>query len=154
MCKFVCVLLPVCRQLDVIRLGKTWRQCNSPVRKKPNFDSTNQLFVQESAALLGLWRCQMDGSRKRTYFQTASLALSRFTIPLLPRGQSHLARILVSFRQAASHHLATFTLKVTVLVPPAFLMTNLYCPSFSGVNLTEHFGPDESSLATSAPVES
>ena len=53
-----------------------------------------------------------------------------------------------------SHHLATFTLKVTVLVPPAFLMTNLYCPSFSGVNLTEHFGPDESSLATSAPVES
>jgi hypothetical protein len=68
--------------------------------------------------------------------------------------ESHLARILVSFRQAASHHLATFILKVTVLVPPAFLMTNLYCPSFSGVNLTEHFGPDESSLATSAPVES
>ena len=65
-----------------------------------------------------------------------------------------LFEILVSFRQAASHHLATFTLKVTVLVPPAFLMTNLYCPSFSGVNLTEHFGPDESSLATSAPAES
>jgi hypothetical protein len=68
--------------------------------------------------------------------------------------ESHLARIRMSFRQAASHHLATFTLKVTVLVPPAFLMTNLYCPSFSGVTLTEHFGPDESSLATSAPVES
>jgi hypothetical protein len=68
--------------------------------------------------------------------------------------KSHLARILVSFRQAASHHLATFTLKVTVLIPPAFLMTNLYCPSFSGVTLTEHFGPDESSFATSAPVES
>jgi hypothetical protein len=68
--------------------------------------------------------------------------------------ESHLARILVSFLQPASHHLATFILKVTVLVPPAFLMTNLYCPSFSGVNLTEHFGPDESSLATSAPVES
>src|SRR5277367_1385913 len=67
---------------------------------------------------------------------------------------AHLARILVSFRQAASHHLATFTLKVTVLAPPAFLMTNLYCPSFSGVTLTEHFGPGESSLATSAPEES
>ena len=68
--------------------------------------------------------------------------------------ESHLARILVSFRQAASHHLATFTLKVTVLAPPAFLMTNLYCPSFFGVTLTEHFGRGESSLATSAPEES
>jgi hypothetical protein len=37
--------------------------------------------------------------------------------------------------------LATFTLKVTVLAPPAFLMTNLYSPSFVGVTLTEHFGP-------------
>jgi hypothetical protein len=55
---------------------------------------------------------------------------------------------------AASHHLATFTLKVTVLAPPAFLMTNVYCPSFVGVTLTEHFGPGESSLATSAPEES
>src|SRR5260370_9613513 len=44
--------------------------------------------------------------------------------------------------------------QVTVLAPPAFLMTNLYCPSFSGVTLTEHFGPGESSLATSAPEES
>jgi hypothetical protein len=68
--------------------------------------------------------------------------------------ESHLARILVSSCQAASHHLATFTLKVTVLAPPAFLMTNLYCPSFVGVTLTEHFGPGESSLATSAPEES
>jgi hypothetical protein len=68
--------------------------------------------------------------------------------------RSHLAQILVSFLRAASHHLATFTLKVTVLAPPAFLMTNLYCPSFSGVTLTEHFGPGESSLATSAPEES
>ena len=55
---------------------------------------------------------------------------------------------------AASHHLATFTLKVTLLAPPAFLMTNLYCPSLFGVTLTEHFGPGESSLATSAPEES
>jgi hypothetical protein len=68
--------------------------------------------------------------------------------------ESHWARILVSFRQAASHHLATFTLKVTVLAPPAFLITNLYCPSFSGVTLTEHFGPGESSLATCVPEES
>ena len=55
---------------------------------------------------------------------------------------------------SASHHLETFTLKVTVLAPPAFLMTNLYCPSCFGVTLTEHFGPGESSLATSAPEES
>src|SRR3984885_13572576 len=55
---------------------------------------------------------------------------------------------------AASHHLATFPLKVTVLAPPAFVMTNLYCPSSVGVTLTEHFGPGESSLATSAPEES
>jgi hypothetical protein len=57
-------------------------------------------------------------------------------------------------RKAATHHLASFTLKVTVLAPPAFLMTNLYRPSFVGVTLTEHFGPGESSLATSAPEES
>src|ERR1700730_8245521 len=68
--------------------------------------------------------------------------------------ESHLARILVSFSQAASHHLATFTLKVTVLAPPAFLMTNLYCPSFVGVTLTEHFGPGESSLAPSSQEDS
>ena len=37
---------------------------------------------------------------------------------------------------------------------PAFLMTNLYCPSFSGMTLTQHFGLGESSLATSAPEES
>jgi len=44
--------------------------------------------------------------------------------------------------------------EVTVLAPPAFVMTNLYCPSAVGVTLTEHFGPGESSLATSAPEES
>ena len=54
----------------------------------------------------------------------------------------------------ATNHLATFTLKVTVLGPPAFVMTNLYCASFAGVTLTEHFGPGESSLATCAPEES
>src|SRR3984893_8540327 len=64
--------------------------------------------------------------------------------------ESHLARVLVSFSQAASHHLATFTLKVTVLAPPAFLITHLYCPSFVDVTLTEHFGPGASSLAISA----
>ena len=57
-------------------------------------------------------------------------------------------------KPAASHHLATFTLKLTVLAPPAFVITNLYCPSFVGVTLTEHFGPGESSLATCAPEES
>jgi hypothetical protein len=61
---------------------------------------------------------------------------------------------LTSRRKAASCHLATFTLKVTVLAPPVFVMTNLYCASFVGVTLTEHFGPGESSLATSAPEES
>jgi hypothetical protein len=62
----------------------------------------------------------------------------------------------VSPRRCLRHHshLATVTLKVTVLAPPAFVMTNLYCPSFVGVTLTEHFGPGESSLATSAPEES
>jgi hypothetical protein len=48
----------------------------------------------------------------------------------------------------------TFTSKVTVLAPPAFVMTNLYCPSSVGVTLTEHLGPGESSLANSAPEES
>jgi hypothetical protein len=55
-----------------------------------------------------------------------------------------LVRILVSFSgQAASHHLATFTLKVTVLAPPALLMTNLYCPLWSDFNwlLREIFIP-------------
>src|ERR1019366_515677 len=71
----------------------------------------------------------------------------------LPDSQRRLARILVSFDKRR-HHFATFTLKVTVLAPPAFLMTNLYCPSFFGVTLTEHFGPGESSLATCSPEES
>lgn len=60
----------------------------------------------------------------------------------------------VACNSSVDHHLATFTLNVTVLSPPLFLMTNLYCPSFFGVTLTEHFGPGESSLATSAPEES
>jgi xanthine dehydrogenase YagT iron-sulfur-binding subunit len=55
---------------------------------------------------------------------------------------------------ATGHHLATFTSKVTVLSPPAFLMTNLYSPSFAGVIFTEHFGPGESSLPTSLPASS
>ena len=36
------------------------------------------------------------------------------------------------------------------IVPPAFLMTNLYFPSFAGVTFTEHFGPGESSLPASS----
>jgi hypothetical protein len=59
-----------------------------------------------------------------------------------------------SFQFDCNDHLATFTLKVTVFAPPAFVMMNLYCPSAVGVTLTEHFGPGESSLATSAPEES
>jgi len=62
--------------------------------------------------------------------------------------------LCLSFRQAVSHHLATFTWKLTVLAPPAFVITNLYFPSSVGVTFTEHFGPGESSLATSAPEES
>jgi hypothetical protein len=70
-----------------------------------------------------------------------------------------LFRIFVSERfsrkrvllQAAVHHFATFTLKVTVFAPPAFLMTNLYAPSLVAVTLTEHFGPGESSLVISLP---
>jgi len=70
------------------------------------------------------------------------------------RDYPHLIGLRLSFRQALSHHLATFTWKLTVLAPPAFVMTNLYFPSSVGVTFTEHFGPGESSLATSAPEES
>src|SRR5580704_12840898 len=59
----------------------------------------------------------------------------------------------IEFR-SYGHHLATFTSKVTVLSPPAFLMTNLYFPSFAGVTITEHFGPGESSLPTSSLASS
>jgi hypothetical protein len=49
---------------------------------------------------------------------------------------------------------ATLISKVTVLSPPAFLMTNLYFSSFAGVTFTEHCGPGESSLPTSLPASS
>jgi hypothetical protein len=59
-----------------------------------------------------------------------------------------------TLRMRRSELLYCFTSKVTVLSPPAFLMTNLYFPSFAGASFTEHFGPGESSLPTSLPDSS
>src|SRR6516165_8778170 len=64
-----------------------------------------------------------------------------------------LAQTLVQF-PTARDHLVILTLNVTVLSPPAFVMTNLHFPSFVGVTFTEHFGPGETSLPTSLPASS
>jgi DNA invertase Pin-like site-specific DNA recombinase len=85
MCKFVRVLLTVYRHWTLSDWGRVGDNVTRQSGRKPNFDSTNQLFVQESAALLGLWRCQMDGSRKRTFCETVAVRGNRMRTALYAR---------------------------------------------------------------------
>jgi hypothetical protein len=58
---------------------------------------------------------------------------------------------VIAHGSTVGHHLATFTSRVTVFVPPEFLTSSLNFPSFVGLNFTEHFGPGLVSLPISLP---
>jgi hypothetical protein len=45
----------------------------------------NQVVCTGICCLVGLWRCQMDGSRKRTYLRTTSLALKPVHCSVAPQ---------------------------------------------------------------------